>query len=475
MTIINSVDFESVLSLIDKTIEPLYLSSTQEIVLRETWNGKTYSEIACEHNYDSEYIKTVGCNLWQNLSSAFNEQINKSNFVPLMRQRTIKFLDQERPQPLLLQAQSATIEVKAEEPEIEEVQNYQLCHWTTAPHIENFIGREAEFKVLESWSQEPECNCIVVSGMVGCGKTTLVTKFAHEVKDQFDYVIWFSFLQTPSLETLLINYLELTNENPDEFSNALKPTSLQLNFLLPEFIDRLKQKKILLVIDDLQCILTNSRVNATYRQTFKEYGQFLRAIVSTSHRSLLIATSLILPTMLEYYSSSQVKFLNLDGFDFSTTKMFLNEQSSNLLNEKIVLNVSKNLQNNPQLLKISSNYLRNFHTSNTDDLDNTEEILHDLSLLEGIINLLERELQYLSDLNQEIICWLAISGSPLSLKELNQNLEISQRRVELLQSIEILLNRALVIKFNETYCLMPIMKIFLRRKLVKTALKSNNP
>jgi hypothetical protein len=475
MTIINSVDFESVLSLIDETIEPLYLSSTQEIVLRETWNGKTYSEIAFEHNYDSEYIKTVGCNLWQNLSNAFNEQINKSNFVPLMRQRTIKFLDQEKSQPLLLQTQVATIEAKNEVKEIEKVENYKLCHWTTAPHIENFIGRETEFKLLESWSQEPECNCIIISGMVGCGKTTLVTQFAQDVKDQFDYVIWFSLLQTPDLETLLINYLELTDENSDDLSNSLKPTSLQLNFLLPEFIERLKQKKILLVIDDLQCILTNSRVNATYRQTFKEYGQFLRAIVSTSHRSLLIATSLILPTMLEYYSSSQVKFLNLDGFDFYTTKMFLNEQSDNLLNEQIVLNVSENLQNNPQLLKISSNYLRNFHTSSPDNTNNTEEILHDLSLLEGIVSLLERELQYLSDLNQEIICWLAISGSPLSLKELNQNLEISQRRVELLQSIEILINRALVIKLDETYCLMPIMKIFLRRKLVKTALKSNNP
>jgi GTPase SAR1 family protein len=475
MTTINSIDFESVLSLIDETIEPIYLSSTQEIVLRETWNGKTYSEIACEYNYDSEYIKTVGCNLWQNLSNAFDEQINKSNFVPLMRQRTIKFLDQERPRPLLLQTQSTTIEVKDKVQEIEEVKNYKLCHWTTAPHIENFVGREAESEVLESWSQEPECNCIIVSGMVGCGKTTLVTQFAQNVKDQFDYVIWFSLLQTPSLETLLINYLELTNETSDDFSNALKPISSQLNFLLPEFIERLKQKKILLVIDDLQCILTNSRVNATYRQAFKEYGQFLRAIVSTSHRSLLIATSLILPTMLEYYSSSQVKFLNLDGFDFHTTKVFLNEQSSNLLNEQVVLNVSENLQNNPQLLKISSSYLRNFHTSNTDIINNTEEILHDLSLLEGIVNLLERELLYLSDLNQEIICWLAISGSPLSLKELNQNLEISQRRVELLQSIEILINRALVVKLDETYCLMPIMKNFLRRKLVRKALKSNNP
>ena len=33
-------DFESVLSLIDKAINPQYLNPTQEIVLREVWKGK---------------------------------------------------------------------------------------------------------------------------------------------------------------------------------------------------------------------------------------------------------------------------------------------------------------------------------------------------------------------------------------------------------------------------------------------------
>jgi hypothetical protein len=458
MMMTKSVDFESVLSLIDKTIVPIYLSSTQEIVLRETWQGKTYSEIAYEHNYDSEYIKTVGCNLWQTLSNAFNEQINKSNFVPLMRQKTIECIETEKSEkslPSIDQTQSTSTNFK----------NEQLCHWATAPHTKYFIGREKELKTLGLWTQESDCRCIIVSGMVGCGKTTLVTKFAREIKNQFDGVIWFSLQQTPPLATLLDNYLNIINKN---FGNPIKPKSLELNFLLSEFIECLKQHKILLVIDGLQYILNNNRVNVTYKQTFKEYGQLLRAIVTTSHRSLLIATSCIKPTILEYYSTNQVKFLDLQGFDLQTTKIFLNFKNSIFLDEQIILPLSANLQSNPQLLKIASNHLDNFST------EDTEQILQDLSLLEAIMSLLEQELQYLSDLNQEIIYWLAISCSPLSLTELNQSFEIAQPRVKLLQGIDYLLKRSLIIKHGETYSLMPVMKNYLRRKLVKTVLQNNN-
>jgi hypothetical protein len=107
----NSIDFNSVLSLIDRTISPTYLSATQEIVLREVWNGKTYSKMACDYNYDPEYIKTVGCNLWQILSNAFNEQINKSNFVPYMRQRISCSIVINKQQDELLSNQDTTASI----------------------------------------------------------------------------------------------------------------------------------------------------------------------------------------------------------------------------------------------------------------------------------------------------------------------------------------------------------------------------
>jgi hypothetical protein len=84
----NELDFERVLTVIDDAIKPAYLNKVQELVLLHTYEGKTYSEIAAAYCYDSEYIKTVGCELWRLLSKSFNQQITKANFSQFVRKYT---------------------------------------------------------------------------------------------------------------------------------------------------------------------------------------------------------------------------------------------------------------------------------------------------------------------------------------------------------------------------------------------------
>ena len=444
------IDFESVLFLVDKAISPTYLNPTQEIVLREVWNGKTYTKMACDYNYDPEYIKTVGCNLWQTLSLAFDEQINKSNFVPFMRQRISSALTESD---------------RRSEPEIDSVNanntqsKQQFCSWTTAPDVKHFVGREQELKTLTSWSQESDCHLIVVSGMTGSGKTTLVTEFANSIKDRFDYVIWFSLSQRPSLTKLLKEYLNIINRQRSE---NLQPE--ELSFLLSEFVDCLKNQRILLVLDGLQCILEVKQNTVSYKAAFEGYGQFLRSIVSTDHQSLLVTTSRIKPKLLEYYASNQVKFLDLKGFDEKTTANFLDLNGDTSVVKKDLLDLSNNLQHNPQLLKIANNHLDVFSENDA------EQVIEDLCLLEAIGELLEQELSYLASLEKEIVYWLAISCTAMSSEDLSRQIGHAQSKLKFLQSLKSLKERSLVIKEDDSYVLMPIMKAYLRRKLVKQAL-----
>lgn len=442
----NNINFESVLSLVDKAISPTYLNQTQEIVLREVWNGKTYTKMAYDYNYDPEYIKTVGCNLWQTLSRAFDEQINKSNFVPFMRQRV----------GLLLEDKSQSTEVK-----LQAANSYkEVCSWTTAPDTKDFVGREQEIATLSSWSRDEDCRLIVVSGMTGAGKTTLVTEFANSIKDEFDYVIWFSLSQHPSLTKLLNEYLNIIDRGREQDS---KPQ--ELSFLLSEFINCLREQRILLVLDGLQFILEISESSVSYKQDFEGYGQFLRSIVSTDHKSLLVTTSRIKPKLLKYYASNQVKFFDLQGFDERATISFLKADTNNSIVERDLLKLSETLQRNPQLLKIAHNHLDVFAE------EDVEQIIEDLSLLEVISDLLEQELSYLSPLEREISYWLAISCSPMSSEDLSQQMKHSQSKLKFLHSLKSLQERSLAIEENKTYVLMPIMKTYLRRKLVRQALE----
>lgn len=446
-----TIDFESVLFLVDQAISPTYLNPTQEIVLREVWNGKTYTKMAYDYNYDPEYIKTVGCNLWQTLSRAFDEQINKSNFVPFMRQKIGAALTENNRQS----------ESKSELAIADRNRSkHQVCSWTTAPDVKHFVGREAELDTLTTWSNEVNCRLIVVSGMTGSGKTTLVTEFAKSIKEQFDYVIWFSLSQRPSLTKLLNEYLNIINYQRAENANPE-----ELSFLLSEFINCLKERRILLVLDGLQCILEVNQNSVSYKPEFEGYGQFLRSIVSTDHQSLLITTSRLKPKLLEYYASNQVKFLDLKGFDRKTVTNFLEFDNDAPIIERDLLDLASNLQHNPQLLKIANNHLDVFCDGDA------ERIVEDLCLLEAIGQLLEQELSYLTPLDCEIVYWLAISCTPMSSEDLRQQLDRAQSKLKFLRSLKSLRERSLVIGTDDSYALMPIMKVYLRRKLVKQALK----
>ena len=449
MTMKKSIDFESVLLLVDRAISPTYLNPTQEIVLREVWNGKTYTKMAYDYNYDPEYIKTVGCNLWQTLSRAFDEQINKSNFVPFMRQRISGIVEESKGKP----AHSPT------PPDTTPSERQQSCTWTTAPNVKHFVGREQELSTLSSWSQDADCRLIVVSGMTGAGKTTLVTRFANSIKEQFNHVIWFSLSQRPSLPKLLNKYLNIVNPQ-----RANDSKSQELSFLLSELIDCLRRQKILLVLDGLQCILEVNQNSVSYQQEFEGYGQFLRSIISTNHQSLLVTTSRIKPKLLEYYAKNQVRFLDLQGFDRQTTMNFLGAEQDNCSVEQELLNLSGTLQHNPQLLKIANNHLDIFSQ------DDVEEVIEDLCLLEAISELLEQELSYLSPLDKEIVYWLAISCTAMSATSLSRQIKHSQSKLKFLHSLKSLMERSLITKEDNSYVLMPIMKVYLRHKLVKQAL-----
>jgi DNA-binding CsgD family transcriptional regulator len=64
---------ETILRLVD-------LNDVQEIVFRQSWEGKTYSEIAEYLDYDVDYIKNVGSQLWKLLSRQLGNKVSKSNF-----------------------------------------------------------------------------------------------------------------------------------------------------------------------------------------------------------------------------------------------------------------------------------------------------------------------------------------------------------------------------------------------------------
>jgi len=83
---------EDALNIVDSVLENKSLSTIQEAIFRQTWEGKTYSEIAEKAGYDAAYIRDVGYKLWQLLSEAFGDRVTKNNLQVVLRRYTNRSL-----------------------------------------------------------------------------------------------------------------------------------------------------------------------------------------------------------------------------------------------------------------------------------------------------------------------------------------------------------------------------------------------
>lgn len=76
---------EDALNIVDSVLGHKSLSTIQEAIFRQTWEGKTYCEIAEKAGYDAAYIRDVGYKLWQLLSEAFSDRVTKNNLQVVLR------------------------------------------------------------------------------------------------------------------------------------------------------------------------------------------------------------------------------------------------------------------------------------------------------------------------------------------------------------------------------------------------------
>ncbi|EAW39296.1 AAA-like domain-containing protein [Lyngbya sp. PCC 8106] len=80
------------------------LTSLQELILRQSWEGKTYTVIAKEAFYGAERIRKVAAGLWLLLSQTWEEPINKANFRKILESRSLTLAQQQ-----LIQQQSKSL------------------------------------------------------------------------------------------------------------------------------------------------------------------------------------------------------------------------------------------------------------------------------------------------------------------------------------------------------------------------------
>ncbi|MDX2256773.1 MAG: ATP-binding protein [Pseudanabaenaceae cyanobacterium bins.39] len=459
----NTMTIEDAIAIVDIALANKRLNNIQEQLFRQTWQGRTYGEIAESCGYDSSYIRDVGYRLWKMLSDAFGERVSKHNLQVVVRSNASRFQSPQMTSnavganlPLAISAVQAMQSHHAHHNLVDNVIKLKRCDWGNAIDTTIFYGRTQELAMVQDWAIADQCRLIGVFGMGGIGKTAFATKLAEQVQDEFDFVVWRSLRNAPTVESLIADILSfLTNQ-------AIATLPQDLHSLLNLLIQTLKQSRCLLVLDNMESILRSGETSGQYGEGFEGYGELLKQVGQVRHQSCVILTSREKPTDILPPDSCDrmVKSLQLAGLQEEARQMFRQDlaiapETSQLIDF---------YRGNPLALTVVSRAIYSMFDGNVQEFLN-----QDANVFGDIRHLIDQQYVRLSELEQQVMYWLAIEREPVSTEHLRQNMMPTISKSQILESVSSLRWRSLIEKQAQSFTQQPVIMEYMVDRLIDSA------
>jgi WD40 repeat protein/DNA-binding XRE family transcriptional regulator len=312
--------------------------------------------------------------------------------------------------------------------------NTPRVDWDDALDVATFYGREAEIVLLSQWIVAERCRVISVLGMGGIGKSALVTTVMQQVAGQFDAVIWRSLRDSPSCTTLVDGCLHVLAPH------ALPDVTASFERRLQVLMDQLRVQRVLLVLDNGEMLLEEGSGAGRMRHGFEGYDRLLQRMGETTHQSCLLLTSREKPATIAPLEGhrSPVRTLQLAGLDTGAATQLLDEKHvTPSVGERTQLVAL--YQGNPLALKIVAQTIVDvFGGAITPFFEQGDVIFG------GVRDLLDKQFNRLSVLEQTVVRWLAVLREPVSLHDLLDVFRVPTTAALLLEAVEGLRRRSLI-------------------------------
>ncbi len=442
--------------IVDKTGE--LLTPLQEAIVTGVWQRQKYPQIAKDFHCSESHVKKEAAKLWEKLREELGEDLNKFNFRSKLEKKHI-VSNISHLHDSLLQIDNVicgqfiqnikNAETRSPNPPDSPQNKSQspIIDLTDAPELTSFYDRTSELSTLKQWILQAHTRLITVYGLSGIGKSAIALKLIEQTQTEFDYIIWLSLTNTPTLSTLqteLKQFFGRSQQTP-----------------LPTVIDYFRSSRCLVILDDVQNIFSSSQLAGQYLTDYEDYGKFFKQIATSSHQSCLILLSWEKPreiTTLEALNRP-ARTLHLKG---------LREQAAEILREKGLADEEKwseliaLYQGHPSWLNIIAATIWELFDGSVSLFlaDGTDLFLGDLEPL------LESHLERLSESEKKVCYWLATQTEAVDISRQPTDSDLSKS--EFWQAIQSLARRGLVEKVlvgsRSKFQIDPVFKAYIQSK-----------
>ncbi len=371
-----------------------HLDSLQMAILEGTWQRQTYEEIGNDNHSSKHHVRKQAWQLWQLLSDVFEEDVKKSNVRFILEKAAFSYFNEgiQIGNNINICHENSLYPKAAKK--LSTTQPEKPHDLTDAPlKTDRLYNRDRELTLLQEWILEENSRIIVLAGLPGIGKTALARQLVEEIKDKCDRLLWRSHRKFPTLKSLKTNLIQ--------FLSPEQPAA--------SIVDKLRSRRNLIVLDDLQTTFTSGELAGTYRPDYQNYGELLQDIAESSHNSCLLLLSREKPAQISTpdIENPQCRVLQLGGIGDGALEILA---SRGLTDENRWKELIDLYSGNPSWLKIIAATIQDLFNGSVAEFLSCPTVF-----LGDIEPVLLASYQRLSESEKIVLAWLATQPAPVEI------------------------------------------------------------
>jgi hypothetical protein len=447
------MDADRAIAIIERILAPKALNYVQMAIVRGTILGSSYQDIVASttvdglepildrqskstpverlpsERYKLNYIKDTAAQLWQTIGCKVSKKVTKKNLAAVLLWYT------KQPGSEFLEVQTST---PTELAAIESMPPVAV----NPPSEGSFFGRTAEIAILTDWCLVARCRLILLVGMGGMGKTTLVGEMFNRLAANFDRTIWRSLVDVTTPSEFCTDTIRWIQPQLTHFPATVEG---QIELL----IACLQQVRCLLVIDNVESILAGQVQCGQYLPGYSDYDRLFKAIAELPHRSCTILTSREQPQTIarsQIINPQLVRVLNIEGMNLTDAEKLVRAYGCPPLPAQMWQEVHAHYTGNPLALKIATIAAVEMTGGGDKMLELYPLMKQGKIQFQNIDDSLGRQFDRLSPIEQQLVYWLAIVRTPITGSKLRAKLVLNDRAPgDIINALQSLSRRSIAI------------------------------